>query len=70
MHPWASEEYRESARGLRKIAFECIEKRLRDLKSGVTYSQDILTFVLGLTGSDSILSYHCDCFSWLLNYSF
>ena len=50
IHPWTSEEYRESARAVRKIARECIQVRLRDLKNGETFPQDILASILDLSG--------------------
>ena len=46
LHPLAAEGYRETVRALRAIGRDCIQKRIRTIKSGEQPPHDILSHIL------------------------
>ena len=46
MHPIETESYRETARAIRMIGKDCIERRIRAIKTGEQVPNDILSHIL------------------------
>ena len=46
LHPLEAEGYRETARAIRAIGRDCIQKRIRTIKSGEQPPNDILSHIL------------------------
>ena len=49
MHPIETESYRETARAIRIIRKDCIERRIRAIKTGEQVPNDILSHILERT---------------------
>jgi len=46
LHPLEAEGYRETVRAIRTIGRDCIQKRIRTIKSGEQPPHDILSHIL------------------------
>ena len=46
LHPLEAEGYRETVRAIRTIGRDCIQKRVRTIKSGEQPPNDILSHIL------------------------
>ena len=59
LHPLEAEGYRETVRAIRAIGRDCIQKRIRTIKSGEQPPNDILSHILQVVSKLTELPINC-----------